>query len=106
MNLKQRIAKLKREVTPPEENPVVMVQVSGNPDAGRVGPMVSEREGLVGGEYFAASPDETTQQFHARLKAHYRQTKARGCVVLGHPGNAAPPAEPIFNADGKLRLLN
>ena len=106
MNLKQRIVKLKREVTPPEQNPVVLVAVEGNSAACPERPMVSTREAEIGGEYFVASADETTQQFHARLKALYREANARGCVILGHPGNAMPPAEPIFNADGSERVLN
>jgi hypothetical protein len=107
-NFDQRIEQLKHQTTAPEDEPppVVLVAVEGNPDVRPERPMISEREAQIGDEYFAATADETTQQFHARLKAHYRQTNARGCVVLGHPGNAVPSAVSRFNADGSPITIN
>jgi hypothetical protein len=35
------------------------------------------------------------------LKAIYRETGARGVIVLGDEGNATEPAKPIFNYDGQ-----
>lgn len=106
MSLRGRIDRLKREVTPPEQNPVVLVAVEGNPCASPERPMTSAREAEIEERYFRAEEGESTSQFHARLRETHRATNARGCVVLGHPSNAAPPAEPIFNADGNPRVLN
>ena len=64
--------------------------------------MVSAREAMIGDTHHVALDGESTADFHARLKATYRATGARGVIVLGHIGNAAPPAKSIFDAEGKL----
>ena len=58
MRLKQRIAKLKRDTTPPEQHPVVLVAIEGNSDACPERPMVSNREAMIEDRYFRAEEGE------------------------------------------------
>jgi hypothetical protein len=102
LSLAQRVRRLKREVTPEEENPIVLVVIEGNPDACPERPMVSAREAMIGDTHHVPLDGESTADFHARLKQVYRATNARGLIVLGHPDNAAPPPRPIFNVEGAL----
>ncbi len=52
--------------------------------------MTTPRIAGIGSDYFEAAPDESLQDFRARLK---QLAKARGSkiVVLGHEDNGKPP---------------
>ena len=58
--------------------------------------MASEREALVGGDdsYHVAAPDESTEDFHRRIRAIViANGKPYGMICLGCPENGKPPME-------------
>jgi len=79
---------LKRARRLRRKDDVIFVAIINNPEIGRLGvPMASSREAMMGGEYYVAGPDESTDAFHARLRSIARE---RGCTtaILGDEANA------------------
>jgi hypothetical protein len=89
MSFNTRVDRLQRQMRR-QTGPIFMVMV-GDPevrrlkDMGQLAPlaMVSDREGMIGRDYYAAAPDETTEAFHARLKQIARECDAF-FIMLGH----------------------
>jgi hypothetical protein len=85
-----RASKLRSESEP------LRLTIEGNPEWRRLGiRMASDREAMVGGDYYVALDSESTKAFHARMKSIAR---ARGgppfaFVFLGHPSNIEPLQE-------------
>jgi hypothetical protein len=78
---------LKRARRLRREDDVIFVAIINNPEIGRLGvPMASNREALMSGDYYVAGPDETTKDFHARLRMIARE-RGRSTVILGDPEN-------------------
>ena len=68
MSLKQRINRLRREVTPPEDQSPIVVFVYGDPEPTRLlGRSLGGREAMIGSEVFLALDGESEGQFHRRL---------------------------------------
>jgi hypothetical protein len=109
LSLAQRVRRLRRDLTPPEDEPRPVVLLHGNPEIGRLlwlgelppGTMASEREAMVGSEVFAAADGETTNAFYHRMVSVARQ---RGvCLVsIGYASACEAPS----NLDGSRRALN
>jgi hypothetical protein len=97
----KRVEQLRRD-TSAQETPIVLIAVEGNPDANELHPMVSPREAMIGDDYHRAEEGESVASFHTRLKKIYRETGAKGVIVLGDASNAVEPAPSIFNVDGGL----
>lgn len=95
MNLRQRINRLKREITP-EDEPRPVVLLHNNPETARRG-LKSEREGLIGGERYEAGSNETTREFHNRLVGVAR---ARGAYVVSI--GYEPPLPARYNLDSPI----
>lgn len=74
--------------------------IEGDPEIKRLqflgqlpqGAMASDREAMIGEDYYAAGADETTEAFHARMCAAAKQCGALN-VSLGHKSNITPPKE-------------
>jgi hypothetical protein len=101
LNLKQRINRLKRQVTLEDERPQVTA-ILNSPEAVRLGFDLTSRMALVGTELFEAAEEEPTLAFHNRL---VEVARARGAFVIAL-GSDEPVKESIFNADDSRRLLN
>ena len=100
-NFDARIEQLKRDTSLDDEEPV-LVAVGDNPYVNELHPMVSPREAQIGDRYYKAEEGESVASFHTRLKKIYRETGAKGVIVLGHESNAEKPAPSVFNAEGGL----
>jgi hypothetical protein len=83
------------------ENEPLIIVIQGNPDARPERPMVSNREAMIENTYFKADEGESVASFHNRLRAIYRETGAKGIIVLGDRSNAVEPARPIFDHNGQ-----
>jgi hypothetical protein len=102
MRLKQRINRLRRQVTPPEDEPRPVAAICNNPEAVRLGfDLTSERMALIGTELFEAAEEESTRAFHDRLAEIAR---SRNVMVIS-VGSDTPMMESRYDADGNLRVL-
>ena len=90
------------ERLPSAASPAI-VMIFGNPEVGRLqwigripaGVMTSEREAVIGEEYFEAEPGEGVGHFHARICDIARERGVR-IVSIG----SAPPLRPPGRPDG------
>lgn len=112
MNLKQRVNRLRREVTALEEDeqPIVVL-LSGDPEPHRLlGRSLSAREAMIGSEVFAAKDGETIKAFHRRLVALARERRIASGVTSGiavvSVGDDTPELPCRYDAEGKLIVLN
>jgi hypothetical protein len=90
---------------------VLFIQMIGDPEVRRLqhfgllpqGAMGSDREAMVGRDYYVAA-DETTKDFHARLEkiALERSVPGQGVFIisLGHPDTPAPLREAPHQPSG------
>jgi hypothetical protein len=88
-SLLARARKLNRQDGP------LFLTIENDPEARRLGlPMASDREALIGEDRHQAAPDESTKDFHARLrKLVCDRGKPYGFIILGHPSNIEPPTK-------------
>ena len=83
-----------------------VVFIVGNPQVGRLrwlgqipaNSMQSDREAVIGGEYFKAEEDEPTASFHFRLMDLAR-ARGKTLVSLGYEPPAPAPAYPAAPVD-------
>jgi hypothetical protein len=106
VSLKQRIDRLKRQVTP-EDEPRPVVLIIGCPEASRLGfDLRSERMAMIRSngvaEPFEAEANETTKAFHRRL---CRIARSRNVFIVS-VGSDEPQKVSRYNLDGSLRVLN
>jgi hypothetical protein len=94
--------RLKRERQARDLSPVILI--IGCPEACRLFPdrMTSEREAVIGVDYFAALDDETTKAFHTRL---CRVARERGVRIVS-VGSDEPVKESRYNLDGSPITVN
>ena len=86
-----------------------IVMIFGNPEVGRLqwrgripaGAMQSEREAVIGEEYFEAEPDESVRHFHARICDIARERGVR-IVSIGSEPSPAPQHYPASVATETL----
>jgi hypothetical protein len=108
VNLRQRINRLKREITPPEDEPMV-VFMSGNPEpTRRLGRSMGGREAMIGGELFEALDGESVKQFHRRLAGIARERVAGlDCrMTIVSVGDDEPQPVCRYDREGTLITVN
>jgi hypothetical protein len=101
VSLRQRINRLKRQVTPDEQRPPV-VAIINNPEATRLGFDLTEREALIASEVVRALDGETLKAFHDRICGIARERN----VMLISVGSDAPVAVARYNLDGSPVTVN
>jgi hypothetical protein len=108
LSLKQRINRLRREVTPEDQSPIV-VFVSGDPEPHRLlGRSLGGREAMIGSEVFSALDGESEGQFHRRLAKIARERSVgldRGVTIVSI-GDDEPQPVCRYNLDGTLITVN